>query len=286
MLTTTAAAGTVTLQPGFDPAAALRAIGENRITYTGGLPVMVNAMINCADAGKFDLSSLLVFSAGGDCVPMELQNRFKKLFGINVDELCGMTEILYANQPYHLGERRPGSVGKPFGDVRIRLKDANGRDVPPGEVGEIVAYSGAVTLGYWNDPQNTAAALKDGGMHTGDLGRFDADGYLWFAGRAKDIIIRGGSNISPGEVEDALYTHPAVYEAGVVGVPCSELGQRVRAYVALKPGAQATDKELMDWAGKRIARYKVPESIQFMTALPKGLTGKVLRKALREDAIR
>jgi len=286
MLTTTAAAGTVTLQAGFDPAAALRAIGENRITYTGGLPVMVNAMINCPDAGKFDLSSLLVFSAGGDCVPMELQNRFKKLFGINVDELCGMTEILYANQPYHLGERRPGSVGKPFGDVRIRLKDANGRDVPPGEVGEIVAYSGAVTLGYWNDPQNTAAALKDGGMYTGDLGRFDPDGYLWFAGRAKDIIIRGGSNISPGEVEDALYTHPAVYEAGVVGVPCSELGQRVRAYVALKPGAQATDKELMDWAGKRIARYKVPESIQFMTALPKGLTGKVLRKALREDAIR
>jgi len=285
MLTTTAAAGTVTLQPGFDPTAALRAIGENRITYTGGLPVMVNAMINCPDAGKFDLSSLLVFSAGGDCVPMELQNRFKKLFGIDVDELCGMTEILYANQPYHLGERRPGSVGKPFGDVRIRLKDANGRDVPPGEVGEIVAYSGAVTLGYWNDPQNTAAALKDGGMHTGDLGRFDADGYLWFAGRAKDIIIRGGSNISPGEVEDALYTHPAVYEAGVVGVPCSELGQRVRAYVTLKPGAQATDKELMDWAAKSIASYKVPESIHFMTALPKGLTGKVLRKALREDAI-
>ena len=285
LLTTTAAAGTVTLQPRFEPGAALRAIGENKITYTGGLPVMVNAMVNHPDAGTFDLSSLLVFTAGGDCVPMELQNRFKQLFGVNVDELCGMTEVMYANQPYHRGERRPGSVGKPFGDVRIRLQDANGNEVPPGEVGEIVAYSGAVTLGYWNDPENTAAALKNGGMHTGDLGRLDADGYLWFAGRVKDIIIRGGSNISPGEVEDVLYTHPAVYEAGVVGVPCNELGQRVRAYVALRPGAAATDQELIDWAAKSIAAYKVPESVKFLAALPIGPTGKVVRRALREQAM-
>ena len=284
LLTTTAAAGTITLQPRFDPGAALRAIGENKITYTGGLPVMVNAMINYPDAAKFDLSSLLVFTAGGDCFPMELKNRFQQLFGIPVDELCGMTEVMYSNQPYNLGERCPGSVGKPFGDVRIRLQDADGKEVPPGEVGEIVAYSGAVTLGYWNDPENTGAALKNGGMHTGDLGRRDEDGYLWFTGRAKDIIIRGGSNISPGEVEDVLYTHPAVYEAGVVGVPCSELGQRVRAYVALKPGASATDKDLIDWAAKSIAAYKVPETILFMPALPKGLTGKVLRKALRDQA--
>lgn len=282
MLTATAAAGTVILQPRFDPGAALAAISENKITYTGGLPVMVNAMVNYPDAGKFDLSSLLVFSAGGDCVPMELQNRFETMFGIYVDELCGMTEVMYANQPYHRNERRPGSVGKPFGDVRVRLEDAQGNEVPPGEVGEIVAFSGAVTLGYWNDPQNTAAALKNGGMHTGDLARRDEDGYLWFMGRAKDIIIRGGSNIAPGEVEDVLYTHPAVYEAGVVGVPCKEFGQRVRAYVALKPGASVTDKELIDWAAKTIAAYKVPESIEFMAALPKGLTGKVLRKALRD----
>ena len=141
-----------------------------------------------------------------------------------------------------------------------------------------------MTLGYWNDPENTTAALKAARMHSGDLARRDADGFLWFAGRAKDIIIRGGSNISPGEVEDVLYAHPAVYEAGVVGVPCSELGQRVRAYVALKPGARTTDKELIAWAGKSIAAYKVPESIVFLAALPKGPTGKVLRKALRDQA--
>src|SRR3954471_15200626 len=133
-------------------------------------------------------------------------------------------------------------------------------------------------------PENTKAALKGGGMHTGDLARRDADGFLWFAGRAKDIIIRGGSNISPGEVEDVLYGHPAVYEAGVIGVPCSELGQRVRAYVAFKPGAQATDSDLKDWAARSIAAYKVPESIVVLAALPKGLTGKVLRKALRDQA--
>jgi long-chain acyl-CoA synthetase len=283
LLTTTAAAGTVTLQRGFDPGRVLRAIEESKITTTGGLPVMVNALINFPKAGEFDLSSLMVFCAGGDCVPMEMQNRFRQLFGIPVDELCGMTEVMYSNQPYNLGQRRPGSVGKPFGDVRIRLEDEQGNEVPAGQTGEIVAYSGAMTLGYWNDPENTAAALRGGGMHTGDLGRRDADGYLWFMGRAKDIIIRGGSNISPGEVEDVLYAHPAVYEAGVVGVPCNELGQRVRAYVALKPGVHATERDLIDWAAKRIAGYKVPETIMFLSALPKGLTGKVHRKSLRDQ---
>ncbi|HWU54101.1 MAG TPA: AMP-binding protein [Rhizomicrobium sp.] len=284
LLSATEAGGTVTILPRFEPGAVLRSIGENRITYAGAMPVMMNALINYPDAQNHDLSSLLMFVSGGDCVPLELQNRFRELFGVTVDELCGMTEVMYCNQPVSLGQRRPGSIGKPFGDVRIRLEDADGNEVPAGEVGEIVAHSGAVTLGYWNDPENTKAALKGGGMHTGDLAWRDGDGFLWFAGRSKDIIIRGGSNISPGEVEDVLYTHPAVYEAGVVGVPCSELGQRVRAYVALKPGAQATDRDLMDFAAGKIAAYKTPESIVFLATLPKGPTGKVLRKALRDQA--
>ena len=260
LLCTTEAGGTATILPRFEPGAVLRSIAENRITYAGAMPVMMNALVNHADAGTYDLSSLRLFIVGGDCAPLELQHRFRDLFGVEVDELCGMTEVMYCNQPFNLGERRPGSIGKPFGDVRIRLEDADGHEVPTGEVGEIVVHSGAVTLGYWNDPENTKAALKGGGMHTGDLARRDSDGFLWFAGRSKDIIIRGGSNISPGEVEDVLYTHPAVYEAVVVGVPCSELGQRVRAYVTLKPGAQATDRDLMDWATRKIAAYKAPEA--------------------------
>jgi len=284
LLSATEIGGTITILPAFEPGAVLRAIPKYRITFAGGMPVMINALVNYPDAGSHDLSSLKSFIGGGDCVPMELQNRFKELFGVVVDELCGMTEVMYCNQPVNLGQRRPGSVGKPFGDVRIRLEDADGNEVPDGEVGEIVVRSGAVTLGYWNDAENTKAALKGGGMHTGDLARRDSDGFIWFAGRSKDIIIRGGSNISPGEVEDVLYTHPAVYEAGVVGVPCNELGQRIRAYVALRPGAHATGEELIAWAAKSIAPYKVPESIEFLSALPKGLTGKVLRKALRDQA--
>jgi long-chain acyl-CoA synthetase len=284
LLPATEIGGTLTILSRFEPGAVLRTIAQDRITFAGALPVMINALVNYPDAASYDLSSLKVFIGGGDCVPMEMQNRFKALFGVMVDELCGMTEVIYCNQPLNLGQRRAGSIGKPFGDVRIRLEDADGREVPDGEVGEIVVHSGAVTLGYWNDPENTKAALKSGGMHTGDLARRDEDGFLWFAGRAKDIIIRGGSNISPGEVEDVLYTHPAVYEAGVVGIPCSELGQRVRAYVALKPGAQATDRELIAWTAKSIAAYKVPESIEFLAALPVGPTGKVLRRALRDQA--
>jgi long-chain acyl-CoA synthetase len=284
LLSATVAGGTATILPRFEPGSVLRSIAENRITFAAGLPVMVNALVNYPDAGTYDLSSLRNFVAGGDYVPVELQNRFRKLFGIFVDELCGMTEVLYCNQPFNQGQRRSGSIGKPFGDVRIRLEDPDGKEMPTGEVGEIVVHSGAVTLGYWNDPENTELALRGGGMHTGDLAWRDADGFLWFAGRSKDIIIRGGSNISPGEVEDVLYSHPAVYEAGVVGVPCPEMGQRVRAYVALKSDAKATDRDLIDWVARKIAAYKVPESIVLLATLPKGPTGKVLRRDLRDLA--
>jgi long-chain acyl-CoA synthetase len=259
-------------------------LAESQSTYCGGLPVHINILVNCPGAKEYDLGSMRLFIAGGDCVPLELQKRFKELFGVNIDELCGMTEVMYAMQPYLLGERRPGSIGKPYGDIRLSLVDPDGRDVAPGAVGEIVVTSAAVTKGYWNDPQSTEAAIRNGGMHTGDLAHRDADGFYWFAGRSKDIIIRGGSNISPGEVEDVLYAHPAVYEAGVVGAPDAELGQRVRAYIVLRPGAQATQAELTEWAGTRLAAYKVPERIVFAPDLPKGPTGKVLRKALRDRA--
>lgn len=284
MLPAIATGGTVTLLPRFDAENVLRRMSETRTTFSGALPVFLNALVNHPDAKTCDIGSLKLFVGGGDCVPLELQNRFRELFGVPVDELCGMTEVIYCMQPYFANERRPGSIGKPIGDVYIRLEDDYGDEVPQGEVGEIVIYSRAVTLGYWNDPESTEAALKGGGMHSGDLARRDADGFLWFVGRSKDIIIRGGSNIAPGEVEDVLYAHPAVYEAGVIGVADSELGQRVRAYVALKPGTQASASDLTTWASQKLAAYKVPESIVFLDVLPKGLTGKVHRKTLRDQA--
>ena len=288
MLPATQVGGAIWIMPRFDPEMALRTLAESRATLFFGLPTHINMMANVPDAQEYDLGSLRRCISGGDCVPLALQTRFRELFGVFVDEGCGMTEVLTTYQP-GLAGRRAGSIGKPIGDVRIRLEDAEGREVPAGKVGEMVIFSGALTPGYWNDPQATAAAIRNGGMHSGDLARRDDDGFLWFEGRIKDIIIRGGSNIAPGEVEDALYSHPAVYEAGVVGVPDAELGAKVRAYIALKPGRRTTEAELIAWCGERLAAYKVPESIVIADRLPQGPTGKVFRRALRtlaEDALK
>jgi acyl-CoA synthetase (AMP-forming)/AMP-acid ligase II len=281
---TTQTAGVMRIVRRFDPEGVLDAIASSRGTYCGGLPTQVKMLVDHPGAAGFDLSSLKLFICGGDYVPGELRSRFEAMFGVCLCEICGMTELLYTVQPLRRGERRPGSIGRPMGDVRITLLDQNGEAVPDGEAGEIVARSPGMMLGYWNDPISTSAAIRGGWLHTGDLGRCDADGYYWFEGRTKDLIIRGGSNISPGEVEDVLVTHPAVSEAGVVGVPDPEFQQVVWAYVALRPGAEASEAELNAWAGTRIAAYKVPERIVFAEHLPKGLSGKMDRKALRERA--
>src|SRR5262249_11684687 len=158
--------------------------------------------------------------------------------------------------------------------------DTRGADVPTGETGEIVVRSPANCIGYWNDAEATSALLRDGWLHTGDLGSRDADGYFWFTGRLKQIIIRAGSNISPQEVEEALYPHRAVFEAGVIGQPDAVYGEIVVAFVAMREGLSATEIELREFARLRLADYKVPERILFLPSLPKGLTGKVQRREL------
>jgi acyl-CoA synthetase (AMP-forming)/AMP-acid ligase II len=284
LLQTTRAGGSIWVVRRFEPEQVLGVLERSRATYCGGLPVQVKALVDHPRATRFDLSALKLFICGGDYVPGELQARFKALFGVCLDEICGMTECYYAIQPHSSGERRPGSIGKPMGDVRINLVDREGAPVAEGEVGEIVIQSQGQTLGYWNDPGSTDATIREGWLHSGDLGRRDADGYYWFEGRTKDVIIRGGSNISPGEVEDVLIAHPAVSEAGVVGAPDPEFRQVVWAYVALRAGVEAGEAELKAWARERIAAYKVPERIIFAEQLPKGLTGKTDRKTLRERA--
>ena len=212
----------------------------------------------------------------------QVHRRFKETFGVDVTEACGMTEV----QPYSVnplyGRGKVGSIGLPAPRTTLRLVDPFDRDVEPGASGEVLVQSGAMMVGYWNDPQATAATIVDGWMRTGDLARRDEDGFYWFVGRTKEIIVRGGSNISPLEVEEALYQHPAVREVGVVGVPNAELGEVVRAFVALRAGATATAEELKAFVGERLAAYKVPETVTFLPDLPKGLTGKVQRKALKE----
>jgi long-chain acyl-CoA synthetase len=177
---------------------------------------------------------------------------------------------------------RIGSIGLAAPGVDIRLIDLQGRDVPPGETGEILVRSPANCVGYWNDPAATACLFTDGWMHTGDLASCDEDGYYWFKGRLKQLIIRGGSNISPQEVEEALYQHPSVLEAGVIGAPDSVYGEIVVAFISLREGHQATPEELQQFARQRLADYKVPERILYLDQLPKSPTGKVHRRALKE----
>jgi long-chain acyl-CoA synthetase len=180
---------------------------------------------------------------------------------------------------------RVGSIGRACPGMKIRLVDDAGSDVAAGAVGEILVSSDAAMVGYWQEPEISAATMADGYIHTGDLARVDEDGFYWFMGRKKEIIIRAGSNISPLEVEDALYQHPAVRECGVVGTPNPSVGESVCAFVSLKSGQMATTDELKEFLCSKIAPYKVPEAIHFLPELPKGPTGKIHRRTLREWAM-
>ena len=217
-------------------------------------------------------------------MPVSLQKRVQGLFGVALQEVYGLTEAV----PLTLNPKdaiRQGSLGVAMPGVQLRIVDLNDHDVPDGETGEIVVRSPGNCIGYWNDAPATEALLRDGWLHTGDLASRDSDGYYWFKGRKKEIIIRGGSNISPQEVEEALYQHPSVMEVGVVGMPDPILGERVIAFVSLRPTDAPSEKELIEFVRQRLADYKTPERILFIEQLPKGLTGKVQRRALKEMLI-
>ena len=266
----------------FDAGAVLDAIERHRCTFFFVLPALGQFLVEEQIRRPRDVSSLQIVVAGGDTVPAALQQRFHQHFGFQLQEGYGLTEGGFlAFNPSHA--IRIGSIGLPLANVELRLVDPTGRDVPEGEPGEIVVRTPCMTNGYWNDPAATADLMRDGWLHTGDLAHRDPDGYLWFRGRSKQIIIRAGSNISPQEVEEALYRHPAVLEAGVVGQPDPVYGELVVAFVALRPGADVTASGLQNFAREHLADYKTPERILFLPQLPKGPTGKVDRRTLKES---
>jgi long-chain acyl-CoA synthetase len=273
--------GTVVIASDFAPGKVLDLIARHRVSHLYGLPAMFDALSRHPAAARADTRSLRYCLAGGDAVPPVLGERTRSVLGVELYEGCGMTEVL----PYTLNRpafpNRPGSIGRPSVGMELRLVDEAGRDVPAGEAGEILVRSEALMLGYWNDPETTASLMRDGWFRTGDVGRRDGDGYYWFVGRRKEIIKRAGSKISPLEVEDALCRHPAVREVAVVGKPDADLGERVAAFVVLRPEASADAAGLQAFALERIAAYKVPEVYHFVAALPRGTTGKVHRKTLR-----
>jgi long-chain acyl-CoA synthetase len=275
----------LTLLPRFDGAKALQIVERDRVTVFQGVPTMFAAMLHSPDRDRHDVSSLRLCVSGGSAMPVEVMRGFEEAFGCIVLEGYGLSEtspVASFNHPH--AERKPGTIGTPIRGVEMRLLDDEGREVATGDVGEIAIRGENVMKGYWGKPEETAKAIPDGWFRTGDLARQDEDGYFAIVDRKKEMIIRGGYNVYPREIEEALYEHPAVAEAACVGVPHPELGEEVAAAVALKPGAQADPAELQAWVKERVAAYKYPRHVWLVESLPKGPTGKILRRAVELPA--
>ncbi len=279
---TMAAGGTLTLLPRFDPGKALEIIERDAVTIFEGVPTMYAAMLHHPAADPSHAASLRLCVSGGAAMPVEVLRGFEAKFGCIILEGYGLSEtspVASFNHPDKV--RKPGSVGTPVEGVELRLVGNDGALVPAGEVGEIAIRGHNVMKGYWGRPEATAEAIPDGWFRTGDLARVDEDGYYFIVDRKKEMIIRGGYNVYPREIEEVLHEHPAVAEAAVIGIAHPELGEEVSAAVALRPGAAATPEELRAFAKERVAAYKYPRHVWLVAELPKGPTGKILRRAVR-----
>jgi long-chain acyl-CoA synthetase len=271
----------LTLLPRFDAGHALRIIAGHRVTVFEGVPTMYVALLHQPDRADYDVSALRMCISGGAALPVEVLRGFDEAFGCRVLEGYGLSEtspVASFNQPGR--ERKPGSIGTPIRGVQMRVVDKEEHEVPQGEVGEIVIRGPNVMKGYWHRPEATAEAIRDGWFHTGDLARVDSDGYFYIVDRKKDLIIRGGYNIYPSEIEELLYQHPAVAEAAVIGVPHPALGEEVGAAVTLKPGAAIAPEELRDHVKGQVAAYKYPRHVWVVDMMPKGPTGKILKREI------
>lgn len=275
---------TMVLVPRFDPTVALEAVHRHAATIFAGVPTMYIAMLGAA-APDCDLSTLRVAVSGGASLPGEVIRAFEQRFtAVTILEGYGLSETAStATFNISADQRKVGSIGKPVWGVRVRVVDKAGLPLPAGSkhVGEIVVQGHNVMKGYYRNPEATAAAIKDGWLHTGDLGYVDEDGYLFIVDRLKDVVIRGGYNVYPREIEEVLYTHPAVTEAAVVGTPHETLGEEVLAVVSLAPGSEVTADGLIDFCRQRLAPYKYPRDVRIVDELPKGPTGKILKRELR-----
>jgi long-chain acyl-CoA synthetase len=274
-----AAGACLTLLPRFDAEHALRIIADHGVTVFEGVPTMYVALLHQPNRADYDTSTLRMCISGGAALPVEVLRGFEEAYGVSVLEGYGLSEtspVASFNHPNR--EHKPGSIGTPIRDVEIRLVDGEDHDVPQGEVGEIIIRGPNVMKGYWQRPEATAEAVRDGWFHTGDLARVDEEGFLFIVDRKKDLIIRGGYNVYPREIEEVLYEHPAVAEAAVIGLPHPALGEEVAAAVALKPGAAVTAAELRDYVKSQVAAYKYPRHVWIVDALPKGATGKIQKR--------
>ena len=274
---------TMSLVPRFTAAAVLTAIERDHATIFDGVPTMFADLLSCPDLGGYDLSSLRIAISGGASIPAPLLDAFEERFGVLILEGYGLTETASTTTfNISVAERRAYSVGKPIWGTQTQVWDCDGRPLPAGaeHVGEVVTRGLHVMKGYLNSPEATEAAFSDGWLRTGDLGYFDEDGYLYIVGRLKELIIRGGYNVYPLEIEDVLHAHPAVAEVAVVGIPDERLGEEVKAVVVRRPGTDPAAAELIAFCKERVAAYKYPRVVEFRAELPKNALGKVLKDEL------
>lgn len=279
-------AAQVLLLPRFEIREFLRLLKKGRPTLLPGVPTLFVALIHHPEIRTVDFSSLWACVSGSAPLPAEVRQSFERLTGCTILEGYGLTEASPVTHFMPFGGLRPvGSIGVPFPGTDARIVDAvtGERDLPPGEVGELIIRGPQVMQGYWRQPAETALVLRDGWLYTGDLARMDEDGYFYIIDRKKDIIISAGYKIFPREVEEVLFQHPGIKEAVVVGVPDPYRGEMVQAVIVPQPGAQLTPEEVQSFCKERLAAYKVPRQVEFRTELPKSAVGKVLRRRLREE---
>ncbi len=275
------ACATLVLFAGFDMDRIIASVSEYKVTRFYAVPTIFIRFLNNPESRKYLKSIRYVFS-GGTSMPAEIVRQWVDAFGIPIHEAYGMTEVASLVTFNHLFRHKIGSIGMPAGIIEVKVVDEKDNEVKQGEQGEIVIRGPNVMKGYFEQPEETAAALRNGWMHSGDVGVFDPEGYLYIVDRIKDIIITGGENVFPKEVEDLLHQHKAVNECGVVGLPSPEYGEAVTAFVTLKPNMTAGERELIAFCKERMARYKVPKAIRFVADLPKTPQGKILRRELRK----
>ena len=262
----------------------LKTIQEFRAEAMSGVPTMFVYLLHYPEAARYDTSSMRVWGSGAAPLPVEIVEPFERRFGGKLLEGYGLTEASPVVSAHRLsGVRKLGSVGPPIPGVTVSIRDDGDRALPAGEVGEVCVKGPNVMIGYYRNPEETARTIRDGWLRTGDMGRLDDDNFLYIVERKKDLIIRGGFNIYPRDVEETLYAFPGVAEAAVIGMTDTLMGEEVIAFVVLKPGQSATAGEVIAFCQGRLANYKCPKEVRFVDALPKSPVGKILRKELRSQ---
>lgn len=276
------AGATLVLHQKFDATEVLRSIRDDGVTMFFGVPTTF--ILLCEQASEADMRSVRYYFSAAAPLPPEVEKRWQQKFGLPIHQGYGLTETSPFASYNHRFRHKPGSIGTPIEGVEMKIVDPDdGRELPPGAAGEIVIRGPNVMLGYWNRPEETAQAIRNGWLHTGDIGRTDADGYFYVEDRLKDMINVGGLKVYPAEVENVIYEHPAVSEAAVYGLPDALLGESVAAIVVLKPGHAPAEAEIISHCRRGLSAYKVPSAVEFVESLPKNPSGKILKRVLRGE---